>query len=516
MASPPVPRHARRPHTRPMSSPIGKLGPSRRRRLAAALSGLSLLVAGCSAQSPNRAGAPDPLTAAGAVLDTPAVTAEVPGGVSFGLKWEWNRLALYDDHLSAITGGSTFYELVWCDVERTEGERDWAAVDEVVRGATDLGYRMHLKIRVGSCWATGERLEGRGRREKTASLMPENMADYRDFVTEAVSRYAPRGVSRWAVENEVNEPNFWAASARDYVRLVEVAAAAIRGADPSALVFDAGVSSTAYGFGLGRWLLDQDRPTEAVAAYQQYFARRFSVRPLPKADDEQSLRQALEGEKGERNLAFLDAGWQLAAAGTIDRYQLHFYEPWANAALLGAFLRDQLPAAMPYETWEAGLFWPDGGDTPAELPGETVKVVASLLGAGTSAVLWLPTSFDPGGIRETEIRWALFGSSGVPRPAWGAFSRLAAAATGLNASRPVRTPAGVEGVALSDGSRSVLVLWSSEPSRLPGPAPAGTKVTDLLGEPVAWPAAGLRVGPDPILVEAPVDLVSALMLAGAA
>lgn len=317
------------------------------------------------------------------------------------------------------------------------------------------------------------------------------------------------------MENEVNEPNFWAASPDDYVRLVEIAADAIHKADPAAVVFDAGLSSTAYGFGLGHWLLEQDRPADAVAAYGQYYSRRFSVRPLPRADDESSLRRALEGDKGRRNLAFLDATFRLAESAVIDRYQLHFYEPWTNAAVVGAYLRDRLPAGMPVEVWEAGLFWPEGGDHPAALPGETVKVVASLLGAGASAVLWLPTSFDPKGIRETEIRWALFGSSGLPRPAWGAFSRLAQAATGLSTSEPVRTEAGVEGVALSDGSRSVLIVWSTTtPARLAGPPPAGAGATELTGEPATWTAAGLQIGLDPVVIQVPGDLTTAVALTG--
>src|SRR5206468_8589508 len=108
-----------------------------------------------------------------------------------------------------LGGGDTFYELVWCDVEPAPGLRNWSRIDEVVGGAAAVGFEMNLKIRIGSCWATGSRLEARGGKNKTASLMPTDMKAYDEFVRAVVSRYAPRGVHRYAVENEVNGNGFW-------------------------------------------------------------------------------------------------------------------------------------------------------------------------------------------------------------------------------------------------------------------------------------------------------------------
>lgn len=499
-----------------MVSRVRKIAPTRRQRLAALLSAFALFGSACSGAGSGAGAASTPGPPGGAVESgLVAAPVDVPGGVAFGLKWEWNRLPAYQEHLGAITGGSTFAELVWCNVEPEPGLRDWSTIDDMVDRAGALGYRMHLKIRVGSCWATGERLEERGRRRKTASLLPLDMTAYRSFVAEAVRRYSPAGVRQWAVENEVNEPDFWAASPADYERLAREASAVIREADPGAMVFDSGLSSTAHGFGIARWLLDQGRPDDAVAAYQRYFDRRFSVRPLPRVSDEDDLRRALAGEKGERNLSFSDATFRLAQDVVVDGYQLHFYERWDNAALLVDYLRSALPSAFPIEAWEAGIFWPGGGDNEHVLAAETAKVTASLLGSGVADVIWLPTSFDPDGIRSDEIRWGLFESSGQPRAAWPAWVGLAGAATGLTQARRVQV-GNVEGAALSDGGRSVLVLWSEEPQRVAAAAPPGARATDLAGATVPWTAEGLRLSSAPVIIamDGPPEPVLALLRSG--
>lgn len=332
-----------------------------------------------------------------------------------GVKWDWDRLATYRPYLESFPAGNTFYELVWCDVEAVPGTRDWTRIDEVVDGAADVGFEMNLKIRIGSCWATGSRLEERGGKNKTASLMPGDLAAYQEFVQAVVSRYAPRGVHRYAVENEVNGNGFWQSSPADYERLVRTASAVIRAADPKAIVLDGGISSTAYGAGVAGWLLDQDRDDEAVAAYNAFYERRFAVRgeQLPDADNPAELRAALAGDQPARNVAFLEATFRLAADGVTDAYQLHFYEPGGNVPSLLAYLHSRLPDDMPIEAWETGIFW-RGGDEKA-LSAEAAELTSNLLAGGVRRVIWLPTAHDPEGRKATEDRWGLFGVDGQPR-----------------------------------------------------------------------------------------------------
>lgn len=409
----------------------------------------------------------------------PATPGEAP---VVGVKWDWDRESLYHSYLRGLGGGDTFYELVWCDVEPAPGLRNWSRIDEVVDGAAALGFEMNLKIRIGSCWATGARLEARGAKNKTASLMPTDMAAYEAFVRAVVDRYAPRRVHRYAVENEVNGKGFWESSPADYERVVRTAAAAIRDTDPEAIVLDSGISSTAYGAGVVRWLLDQQHDAGALAAWNAFYERRFAVRAeqLPRVRDVAGLQAALRGEQPARNLAFLDATFRLAADGVVDAYQLHFYEPWSNVPLLLGYLRSHLPAGLPVESWETGIFWP-GGDEEA-VPGETVKLVSLLLAGGVRRVIWLPAAYDPRGRREQEYRFGLFDATGDPRPAATLFAGLARAAAGSSV-RGI-TDHGVQGVALSRDERTVVAVWSDAPGRRTAALPVGTEVLHATDPPV--------------------------------
>jgi hypothetical protein len=471
----------------------------------AALAVLLVTATACSSAAEN-------LSAAGELRPPAApspVTAPPPlptGQPVLGVKWDWDRADAYGPFLRGFPGGYTFYELVWCDIETERGTRDWSRIDQVVDGAARLGFRMNLKIRIGSCWAAGARLESRGQKEKTASLPPVDVGEYRSFVQAVVTRYAPRGVHRYAIENEINGNGFWQGTPAEYQSLARAASAEIRSADPDAVVLDSGISSTAYGAAIARWLLDQGRGDEAVAAYRRYYDRRFEVRgdQIPQADDIDDLRAALEAEQPARNLAFVDAALGLAREGVLDAYQLHFYERWDNVPVLVDFLRSSLPAGFPIESWETGCFWRGAPDDPALLAGEAAKTVALLLAGGVRTVIWLPAAHDPGGRKATEDRWGLFDSDGTPRLSARIFRDLATAATGSTVRAP--TAGGVRGVALGRGDSTLVVLWSDTATRLGGPGPANWEIVDVQGRAQEWDSRGLEVGEAPLVVRAPAAL----------
>jgi len=378
--------------------------------------------------------------ARGLTTPAPVVVPPVPSGsgAALGLKWDWDRVDAYAPWLRGLPGGDTFYELVWCDVEPKPGQPDWSRIDDVVDGAARVGFRTGLKIRVGSCWATDQRLDARGKKQKTASLLPTDLDAYRQFVQAVVTRYAPRGVHAYAIENEVNGEGFWGSSPEDFDRLARVAAAEIRHSDPKAVVLDGGISSTAYGEAIARWLLDQGRAPEAIDAYTRYYDRRFDVRgdQLPRVNDAAGLEAALKGDQATRNLAFLATSLRLAHDGVVDAWQLHFYERWDNVPLLLEYLRAHLPAGMPIESWETGLFWSGAPDDLAALATETKNTVSLLLAGGVRTVIWLPAANNPGGKRAEEIRWGLFDPDGHPRPAADVFKQLALTAAGAAGTTP--------------------------------------------------------------------------------
>jgi hypothetical protein len=470
-------------------------------RLLASAAAVVLLAGSCSStpDSARRDSRPPPRTSAGAVA----------GPAAAGIKWEWDNVDRYRAYLEGFGPGVTFYELVWCDIEPEAGKRDWRAVDQVVADATDLGFEMQLKIRVGSCWATGRRLDARGRKEKTASLFPSDLDAYRRFVAAVVGRYGPRGVHRYAVENEVNLTGFWQSNPADYERLVRAAAPVIHAADPGAVVLDGGISSTGSGVGIAARLLDERKGDAAVAAYRRYYARRFEAgrSQVPDVDSADRLAETLRGGVARRSLDYLDVTFRLAGDHVIDAYQLHFYERWDNVPALLEFLRSRLPDGFPIEGWETGLFWPGGDGNETELAGETAKVTSLLLAGGVLPVIWLPAMADTSD-RGDEVRWGLFDASGGARPAAGVFQRLAAA-TARSTVSPL--PGGaIQGVALSRDGRTVAVVWSEPGTRLAGPPPPGTEARSLDGNVRSWGAEGLPLTSDPVVVNVSGPLQAAL------
>ena len=123
-----------------------------------------------------------------------------------GAKYDWSRFDTVSPYLKNLSGSSTFYELVWCDIEPTEGKQNWKTMDAVARKAQSVGAQLMIKIRVGSCWATtqSDPQHVRGTKNKTESFMPKDMSAYNAFVTSVVKRYAAQGVHTYAVENEIN------------------------------------------------------------------------------------------------------------------------------------------------------------------------------------------------------------------------------------------------------------------------------------------------------------------------
>ncbi len=464
-------------------------------RSVAVLLALAAVASGCTS---GHHGGPAPAPPAGIGGRT------VPGGgPTLGAKWDWSRAERFTPYLGRLPAGATFSELVWCDVEPERGRVDWSTPDRVVRSARRLGYAVFLKLRVGSCWATPDPHpdQRRGAKGKTASAMPADLEAYRAWVDTAVRRYAPLGVHEYAIENEVNAANFWADSPAAYERLAAVAAAAVRAADPRALVVDCGISSTAYGVAIADDLLRRGRAAEAVAAYQRYYSRRFQRRgrDFPEVADEAGLRAALARPEARRSLAFLEVANRLARQRVVDVRQLHFYESWDNLPALLGYVRAAVPPGFPLQAWEVGMFWPGGNGDATARAGELVKTVSLLLAAGVRPLIWLPLAFDPGGRHAGEPRYGLLEPDGRPRPAAAAFQRLAAAATGATSWEGV-TGRDLAGVVFGRGGSSALVVWSERGAALHLKSQPGGLAEQVTGGQVPWGREGLQVGAQPLLI----------------
>jgi hypothetical protein len=427
-----------------------------------------------------------------------------------GLKWDWSTLDRYLPFVKDLTGGATFYEFEWCQVEPRQGQLDWGLVDRVVRSSQRLGYDLMLKIRVGSCWATGGRRgEERGDKRKTVSAMPQDLDAYQAFVRTVVERYRSLGVRQYAIENEVNARNFWDGSPEQYEQLARAGGRAVHDADPKAEVLDSGIASPIYGVAIAERLLTQGRDDDAVAAYQRFYARRGSQ--YSRVENAAELRSVLGRDLTRRGLAYLAATQRLARDKAFDVYQLHFYEPWDNVPALLEYLRATLPSTLPIEGWEVGMFqhgaFEEQGEDQQVRAGEAAKTVSLLLAGGARRVVWLPVAAPDDA---KELRFGLVDAGGGVRPAGEVVKRLAAAAEG--ATWRAVTSAETTGVAFGRGKQTVLVLWSEQGATVPETARPGAKASTLSGAAVQWGEAGLRLGSEPFVVSVPLTLDEAARL----
>src|SRR5438270_4205335 len=392
------------------------------RRLLAPLAVLALVAVACSS------GGGSTQTRTTTTTNTPLVPLGKPNPL--GAKWDWTRSDEFKPSLASISGGAPFYDCALCDVEPSEGKRNWSTVDNVARGANSLGFELYLKIRTGSCWATVESGGGTGRRgRKDVSSMPADMAKYQAFLTDAVKRFSPLGVREYAIENEVNAPMHWAGTSAEYPTLVAAAGRAIHAADPNARIADGGLGSTVYGDVIARRLLEQGHDSEAVSTYQQYYARRFSVRAqqLPQVSDPSQLRSVLGTGQAARDLDYFDATIRLAQQKTIDDFEIHFYEKWNNIPSVLDLLHASLPPDLPVQVWELGQFWPNGPTDEAVHADELQRAVNGFLDGGVHRVIWLPLGYNPNGRNQSELRFGLVDPDGRVRASGRVFAQIAAA-----------------------------------------------------------------------------------------
>jgi hypothetical protein len=435
-----------------------------------------------------------------------APVTEVPLGVKYA------RVAFdsYQPYLDKLGGGGTFYEAVWCDVEPTEGTRDWSELDEVADQAKAVGQELMLKIRVGSCWATGGQIgEKRGLKGKTASASPVDMAKYDDFVKALVDRYGTRGVKEWAIENEVNSPDMWAGTMAQYADLVGHAATVVREAQPDAIVLDSGVSSPTMGTGVVTSLLRAGKDQEAYDAYERYYARRHTTRAkdYPDVSSIDELKQLAETDKWKHNEDVIGTTLKLANDGVIDRLQLHFYERWDAAPLLMSFVRSSIPADLPVEAWEVGLFDVDDSMSEAQLSDEVSKTVSQLLAYGAARVLWLPLAADPNGNGSDEKRFGLLEPDGTPRLAASVYEELSRISTGASLSR--LDEGGLLGFVARRGGQATVVAWAQD----------GSVQADWAGASRPLDGASTTSGPttigsSPIVVDVPMSKADQLAAPG--
>jgi hypothetical protein len=390
--------------------------------------------------------------------------AAAPGTGPLGLKWSWAQPGTFP-YIADAAGGWAFAEVEWCDVQPSPGVFDWTGVDRVVRDSRALGYEPMLKLRTGQCWATHAPTHAsRDTTEnvtKETSTPPTDETAYLTFVRETVQRYGARGVDDYAIENEPDVANFWAAPVAAYDTMARQVADAIHQVQPDANVMDGGASSTAYGVAMAADQIDRD-PQQALRTYRDYYARRIAagVSRFPDVTGIAQLRRVLASEPALRAEETVALTVDLANSGVVDSYQLHYYEAASQLPQVLGFLDSRLQDDVPIEAWEVGAAWPGAGYDERAHADETFRLVGLLLADDVRRIVYLPVAYsaEPG---KTQVFRGLTEPTGAVLPAGDGWLRLAEALTGLHAAPLLPAGGNLAGVTWQVGNRQAALVWAA-------------------------------------------------------
>ncbi len=470
---------------------------------------LSLILSACTQSNAAIEETPEPLELETGLYSGPQVEAE-PN--PFGVKWRWDLIDDIEEDVIAVAGGTSPAELQWCEVEPEPGARDYDRIDEIIASTARIGYTPVLRIRVGTCWATGNPEHKAAADKALPSRMPLDLGAYAAFVGEVVHRYAPQGVLAYAIESEVNLESFWRGSAAEYDQLLRTAANSVRQASPDSRVLDSGLSSTTYGIVVASSMLQNGQTDAAVEFYNDFYERWFALddfelKPVTSVGE---LQAQLATGRAVRSLAFYEA--TIAAADAIDAFQLRYFENWDFMKTVVGTLRVRLPMGRPIEAWAIGIAWPGDDFDEEEARIEVAKLLSVGSGLGISLLVYQPGANPPEMLEAEEVIFrSLWRAPGNTRPAGQAFEVMVEAAAGERVATTPVTGIGLEGVAYGHTKHTNLVIWATEaPIHLDGELPKGSSIHDLDGEEVEWPVTGLIVTSDPIVVEIPKTLSSAV------
>ncbi len=427
---------------------------------------------------PIQPGAAAPSAAPGTGAETSGagidgVLAPVGTPNPLGARWNWFRYETdgFGQAVRDLAGGSTWIELVWCDVAGQPAALNWTIPDRAFSEAIELGYTLAFKLRTGSCALTVDPASDVDPR-RASSSPPVDTDSYLAFVREAVTRYSSQRVHLWAIENEIDAANAWMGTDGEYAALARAVVPVVREADPQAVVADAGVSSVVYGIAVAASRIDDGDPAGALGWFQEFSRRRaegggyrFGV-----ASTSDELSALLAAPDAVRALDALDAILALHAENLFDVYQLHWYDPWTLLADALGFVREQLPTGRPVEAWEVGVAWPGPGYDPDEHALDTVRLVAVLLANGVQRVIYLPVFQTEGSrLQPVEIWRGLYEPDARPRPAAAVYETLTRLSAGDDVSfEPIAADPdpdaaredGLSGLVIGRPDTTAFVVWS--------------------------------------------------------
>jgi hypothetical protein len=318
------------------------------------------------------------------------------------------------------------WELRWDTIERSPGRYDWSAADAVVAANQAAGLPL-LAVLIGTPPWAGPAAGAPPRGLAEPPILPDGTVGpnnpWAAFVHAAASRYRGR-VEAYEVWNEPNRPDFWTGSPRDYYRLLSVAMASIRHADPAANVVFGGLDGyrdTSFLESVLDAAMSDDAPPGRRGAFDALAWHAYH-RPLDVYVGTETLRAQLRARGLTQPIWVTEAN----------------VPAWDDRAVRGE-------APLPYR-WSA---------TAEEQAAYVLETFAYALAGGVER-LFLYRASDAG---EGEA-WGLRRADGVARPAESAFRFATARLGGALSARRFADP-GVERIVVERPGERVTVAWAT-------------------------------------------------------
>ena len=133
-------------------------------------------------------------------------------------------------------------DLKWNDIERTKGQYNWTAYDQLVAGLASRGIRPYFILDYNNTnYGVSD--------DMTGVTNSAQITGFTNFSKAAVARYKGKGII-WEVWNEPNLDIFWrpAPNATAYMNLLKSVVPAMKAADPNAIVVAPAVAFIANTF----------------------------------------------------------------------------------------------------------------------------------------------------------------------------------------------------------------------------------------------------------------------------
>jgi polysaccharide biosynthesis protein PslG len=264
---------------------------------------------------PNPSTAPTPAPTPSPSASPTAAPTDVLFGFAGHLMWDSEARAmealdlLAEDEMDVVR-----FDVSWRNTEPQRGRFEWLGkLDAIVAAANARNIRPIITVLETPGWANG----GRGPWHP-----PERAADYASFVGMLAARY-PGRVYAWEIWNEPDIGLFWdpEPDPERYTEMLLAASAAVRAADPAALVVAGGVTFGNFGFLQAMYDAGAQGSFDALAVHPYSLTRapddeRDRTHSLTRVLDDAHAVMTANGE-GHVPIWITELGWAIVGANSV-------------------------------------------------------------------------------------------------------------------------------------------------------------------------------------------------------